>query len=690
MTDRLTDILAGPARFDKIIFALVPRWYGRRFVIVCWSILISIVGVVQLSRGVVQGLSSPHFVYQEDWNERTCEQVLDKVRHRRVDIQLPPDLTGHWVSHRCEIRSGPEYVIRQLRVSRDHKFDSVVYTYSEPDCHHPLFAVHSTGSLTLRQASWTVRGGTEAEYVISSSYLIPYTHSATAAVSGKLGGAGCHHYLTSGHMVPYQRYLIYSSDPSQPDLRSENSNQSNQSEDPNSKPTDNGASCFQALNFTLNELQLVMVELRHRRLHHQHHHRKPHGNKKHHQRNHHIPSHSDLHPQSEASSQNDRQEVVSRHNSGTGLTHRERWKLAGHENFTRKSIDVIVKSSSVNSGSSALDGGQDAEMRSRDLKSSKAKETWDSPELVSRDLLLGAVHSRPQEKLSHRPTSFQTSLKDARTPGCGVCSRIANSSPMYPPRLSTHTGTLLSLEGEWASTRCESRQYGMFLTRRLRFLPDDVTWQGRYDYYHDALCQHPSFSLDAKGSYSGGSDSKLIPRAKDYSFRVTKLKVTPHDGRTADSMNHYSGQGCGKAHAWVAGQEQDVTWTGGCVTLGIRLPNMERDIMRMEVSHRKLHLYVGQRLIDRKPGTAYQMERPTAFQEPLIKCDQHDLDMSINTAPGGHTWVGGIALPLAAGPDTDLDGKPLSERDSAGCCTWSPALLISVLVILWTYSFCPA
>lgn len=73
--------------------------------------------------------------------------------------------------------------------------------------------------------------------------------------------------------------------------------------------------------------------------------------------------------------------------------------------------------------------------------------------------------------------------------------------------------------------------------------------------------------------------------------------------------------------------------------------------MKMEIARQKLHLYVGQRLLDKKPGTSYQKERPTAFQEPLVKCDQVDLDMSINTAPGGHGWAGAVALPLSAGPD---------------------------------------
>ncbi|RUS82760.1 hypothetical protein EGW08_009498, partial [Elysia chlorotica] len=485
-------------------------------------------------------------------------------------------------SNRCEIRSGPEYVIRQLRITPDQKFDSIVYLYSDPDCHHPLYAVHTRGSHVLQQASWTVRGGTEASYEIHSSHLIPYTHNATAAVSRSLEGTGCYGLLTSHRLTPYKKHLIYSIDPDKPDLGNERNGQGKSNE-----IKDNGYLCFQALNFTLNELKLVMLEVKHRKQHRHHqHHRRPH----HRNNNNHIA----------------------------------------------------------------------------DTESQKS------------------YHHHPHHQQHQQNHMIQTSLTlPPQTPGCGVCSRIASSTLQYPPRLSPRTGTLLSLEGEWVSTRCESRQYGMFLTRRLLFLPDGSSWKGQYDYYHDALCKHPSFSLNAKGSYSGGSNSKLIPRAKDYSFRVTRLKVTPHDERTAESMNHYSGDGCGKAHAWKAGHEQDVTWTGGCVTLGIRLPNMERDIMRMEVAHRKLLLYVGQRLVDRQPGTAYQMERPTAFQEPLIKCDQRDLDMSINTAPGGHGWLGGIALPLASGSNGNGEKMSYLYPSPGVRCRFNATLLLTSL-LLWT------
>lgn len=241
------------------------------------------------------------------------------------------------------------------------------------------------------------------------------------------------------------------------------------------------------------------------------------------------------------------------------------------------------------------------------------------------------------------------------------CKRINKSSPNPPP--TPDPTNLFTTQSHRSKSSCFSTP------RWLHFLEDESSWQGLYDYYHDAMCREPSFSLKAKGSYVGGTDSTLVKGSKHYSFKVTRLKVIPHDQATVNSLNHYDGTGCGKAHAWKIGQEQDVTRTGGCVTLGIRLPNMEEDLMKMQVSHRKLHLYVGQRLRDRKAGTAYQRERPTAFQEPLVKCDQTELDMNINTVPhGGHSWAGPVALPLLSGPDDWQEIIPSSA--SRVCCFW--------------------
>ncbi|XP_041376852.1 protein APCDD1-like [Gigantopelta aegis] len=261
---------------------------------------------------------------------------------------------------------------------------------------------------------------------------------------------------------------------------------------------------------------------------------------------------------------------------------------------------------------------------------------------VVKELLLGNVHTSRRQRQRHRPSAYQTPLKMAETEGCGVCSRVANSNDYYPPELRTHHGSIMTLQGEWVSTRCESRQRGMFLTRWLSFLSDEKSWQGRYDYYQDPLCTESSFTLFAKGSYAGGKASSLIPNAKDYSFKVTRLKITPKDIRVTDHLNYYSGGECGKAKTWKLGVEQDVTFTNGCVTLGIQLPNIEQEVLKMEVVHRKLHLYVGERFTD-EPVRRFRDKRPTSFQEPLVKCDSVSMGMHINSVYGGQ------ALPLRAG-----------------------------------------
>ena len=254
-----------------------------------------------------------------------------------------------------------------------------------------------------------------------------------------------------------------------------------------------------------------------------------------------------------------------------------------------------------------------------------------------------------------------------QTEGCGVCSRVANSNDYYPPELRTHHGSIMTLQGEWVSTRCESRQRGMFLTRWLSFLSDEKSWQGRYDYYQDPLCMEASFTLFAKGSYAGGKPSSLIPNAKDYSFKVTRLKITPKDAKVTEHLNYYSGPECGKAKTWRLGVEQDVTFTNGCVTLGIQLPNIEQEILKMEVVHRKLHLYVGQRFTD-EPVRRFRDKRPTSFQEPLVKCDSVSMGMHINSVYGG-----GQVLPLVA-----------SESPSSSSLTVSVSSWVVVVCVAFT------
>lgn len=205
-----------------------------------------------------------------------------------------------------------------------------------------------------------------------------------------------------------------------------------------------------------------------------------------------------------------------------------------------------------------------------------------------------------------------------QTRKCHICSLIANSHDFLPPQLKTDHTSVLDLPGEWVSTKCETRQYGQFLTRHLTFYPDESSWKGRYDFYTDPSCLHPSFSLTVKGTFTIKTDSKTIIGAKNCNFRSHNLKVKPISQTITQNLNIFGGQGCGRPRSWESGVEQDVTSSGGCGSLGVVLPTVEHEVLKIERIHNKKYLFIGQRPTEK--GVRPVNEWPTSFQEPLIQC----------------------------------------------------------------------
>lgn len=148
--------------------------------------------------------------------------------------------------YRCEIRSGPVYVLRHFSFI-NNTFESVVYHYEDSDCHVPSYAVHSRGTYKLLKPSWTVLGATDAEYEVTRSYVITYSSGSSLQLSDKLSGR-CFNVSENQNLRPYFRYLVYSYSPRRnPRVEAD---------------TYRDVDCFREFQFTLNELQLVMVETR--------------------------------------------------------------------------------------------------------------------------------------------------------------------------------------------------------------------------------------------------------------------------------------------------------------------------------------------------------------------------------------------------------------------------------------------
>ncbi|XP_028819052.1 protein APCDD1-like [Denticeps clupeoides] len=164
-----------------------------------------------------------------------CHRML-KLLHggAQVTVHMPPNVAGRWVSTSCEVRPGPEFLTRSYQFYHNHSFSALQFYYQDNHCTKPAYSLLVQGGVHLRQTSWVVRGGTEAEYQLHSVLLVCHSASAARNLAGRLG-RGCG---PAGAPEPGVSYELWSGD--------------------------QGRGCTRALDFTMQELLLLRVEGRHR------------------------------------------------------------------------------------------------------------------------------------------------------------------------------------------------------------------------------------------------------------------------------------------------------------------------------------------------------------------------------------------------------------------------------------------
>lgn len=145
----------------------------------------------------------------------------------------------------------------------------------------------------------------------------------------------------------------------------------------------------------------------------------------------------------------------------------------------------------------------------------------------------------------------------------------------------------------------------------------------KLSYYHDPDCSRPSFTLQASGTHAPAT----LPHHANsdlhaHDFNVTHLLLTPEDSYLTSALNFYNEKDCGARGKWAVGKAQDVTPTGGCSAVGVRVPVVEREIIVTGVDENGgVWLRLGQtptttRLLS---GTS----RPTSWGPPLRACSQY-------------------------------------------------------------------
>ncbi|CAG5978944.1 unnamed protein product [Menidia menidia] len=180
-----------------------------------------------------RSFTSSNFSESLQWEPRCQYRHLQDVVKTTADI--PPTLDGTWVSTRCEVRPGPEFLTRSYTFHPSRHFQALQHYYSDSGCEEPAYSLMIRGKIRLRQASWITLGGTEAEHHFSRVAIVVHTAAAKQTLTSRLPRACVGPGL--GRAVPGKPHELYN--------------------------TRAGRGCLAALGFSMMEMDLVRVETQH-------------------------------------------------------------------------------------------------------------------------------------------------------------------------------------------------------------------------------------------------------------------------------------------------------------------------------------------------------------------------------------------------------------------------------------------
>lgn len=167
------------------------------------------------------------------------------------------------------------------------------------------------------------------------------------------------------------------------------------------------------------------------------------------------------------------------------------------------------------------------------------------------------------------------------------------------------------LTGRWVSAGCEPGGPNQFNTRDFTLTRD--RWTLLLTAHADQNCAVRTLSILINGPYTLGQASTTVPGATEGEFTANSVKLTPHVDQLVGLLNSATAGTCG-TQAWQLDVEQDITPTGGCSVLGLRLPFTEYDIVKVEGNQ----LFFGARPADGSTLDAPD-KRPTSFNAPVIR-----------------------------------------------------------------------
>ncbi|XP_046396791.1 protein APCDD1-like [Ischnura elegans] len=530
-----------------------------------------------------------------------CDRLEEAVEsaERATVIDFPPRIAGKWVSESCEIRSGPEFLLRSYTFYKSpspspsgpsspfgpsayssYSFRLTQYHYSDESCALPIYTITARGTLRMRGRSWLSpdAGAAETDYALSGIGVVAHSVDAAADLSRRINASCPGVIVRRGGWRPYREYVVMNEFVGGVGVEAQGDEGMGGMELRDVGVT---ADEEEGLRSLLREGGVEVGDLLRRKKGHHHHHRgkarkglhqrdtsgRRGGHQKRDDQRQGVAYGNHSHQAKNVSSR----KAIEEDNTAGSVRSGRKKRRGRRGQHLRSGVGGVAGASAKGPSGAApwavsgdvdcvLAAIHDATFHELQLMRShrRPRTAPDAPgptQTMRRELLLGDVHSTPSLRAGYRSTAFQTPLQHVeQSDACHICRMVSRATPRSPPHLHARPRLPALLGGgDWASSRCESRpSTGLFLRRRLRFrAAAPRRFAAEYRFYSDAACTSPTFTVAASGSYAYAAPrsnwrrqqgtttivtAPSVPGAAEVDFHVTAAAVTVHDAGVARGL----------------------------------------------------------------------------------------------------------------------------------------------------------
>ncbi|XP_043279034.1 uncharacterized protein [Venturia canescens] len=219
-----------------------------------WHVVLAALVVAGVCEGAIWGPGR-----DEDRCEAAIKETIREDRATIVD-ETPNRLHSTWLSQECEVRAGPEYVIRKYTFFENGTFLLLRHYYAEESCSVAMYTVAARGVIRVLSNSNVAPGASDARFQLDRVHIVPLTRQVAQKYSHRVNFS-C---TPQPRWRPYVPQLIYE----QPSRRFSNflwqgpKYNTLQPRHYQASKKHRGIDCLEALGIEFGELRLVRVQKR--------------------------------------------------------------------------------------------------------------------------------------------------------------------------------------------------------------------------------------------------------------------------------------------------------------------------------------------------------------------------------------------------------------------------------------------